>query len=179
MVGEDKLKRMLEEYAWTRNQDELSLMSKFSQGSCDDLKRNAPVYEKIVGSVEGKDFLPKGYQGDGSYVQESDIPFDQRLSKALTTVTYLLYALGNKRVPDEQIINSVKSSVENTFKVSAFPDLKDIQAGSARAGLMSKDGITSDGKKLVLSIARIADPILFESSHPHNQTSTWRKLGCL
>jgi hypothetical protein len=180
-LGEDELRAMLGHYEFAKEIDPLFIMSHESDYDYQGLRE---VLGAIVTKVEDKSYLPDYlyHDNDEEYIEEEDgMNFTDKVRRALTIATYLLYGIRNGSMPStSHFEQNVCPSVELTFGVRPWGTHEDCVKYCDEHGLTEYRNITGEGIRLLVTLAKLFDGaglLLKDSSRVENQTRNWTKLA--
>lgn len=168
----DKVNALTDDYA---DVNALCLMS----GTVDPSKYK-DRYDGIIALVEQSAYLPAEYRTDDPYVDpESDLSYDERVSRALTVATYMLFCLKLDRLPYGTEFDSILDATETTFNIRAIGSEEEIRDYLNRSHLINGRDLSNEGYLLAVRIAKwiVAHDLCSTSQDLGNQAQNWRQLS--
>ena len=156
--------------------DALSLMCQVS-----DPKRFHEKYDGPVSMVEECEYLPPETRGgeEPFMDEESDMSFPERVSRALTVATFLLYSLKLGELPNDTEFDTVLEATEETFNVRSIGTRDEIEKILREGGLSNGPELTNDGYILLVRLAKwiVGHELCAKNSDPNHLSADWRKLS--
>ena len=181
-IGSDNMREMFVYYMHMRDIDPLFII----KNSAIDYKTLKPILGNIATKVNDKSYLPEYLYHESEYVEDDEMHNDELLnfadqvSKALTIATFLLYTLRRNHKLIGEDFPEIIESVESTFNMRSFGDFNYTNDFCKKHGLIDNMGITDEGIRLVVAIAKdVCDsPVLnSDGNGRHNHRHSWNKLG--
>lgn len=179
-LGEDSIREILQHYKFIEDIDPLFIMSHDSDV---DFKKLRDILGSIVTKVEDKSYLPEYlyHDNDEEYIEEDEYSFNDKVRRALTVATYLLYGVRNDKTPtDVTFEKNIIPSVELTFGIRPFGSYEECADFCQKHGLAEFDKVTGEGIRLIVSLAKLfveGGLLINDTSRIENQTRNWTKLA--
>ena len=179
-VGEDNIRNMLQHYSFTKDIDPLFIMSHGNEYNYGKLRR---VLGPIVTKVEDKSYLPEYLFHDENeeYIEDDGLTFDEKVRRAFTVASYLLYSIRNNQVPNKVVYDkNIIPSTELTFAIRPWDDFDSIVEFCDEHKLTYGKEITGEGIRLVVELAKLfheGELLIKDSSRIENQCKNWEKLA--
>lgn len=180
-LGDKYLRNLLSNYEWIKDIDPLFIINMNKHVDLSNVRKHMGM---IVTKMEDTSYLPPDISHKEEHIEyDENENFCDKISKALTMATLLLYAYRNDKVPTEiDFKKNVCPSVEISFNVRAYKDYDKCKKHCEDQKLMGIDGITPEGIRKMKSIAEclVDGNILQENANRvENQSHNWEKLGKL
>ena len=179
-IGRKALQSMLSNYIDLVDVDAMMLINTPNM----DINKYKKYAESIITKVESKEYLPNYLYPDSDQTwedSENELGFTDRLSRALTILTYLLYSLRNDKVCGTVDFEcNVIPSVECTFNVQPCKDYEWIVDHCKKCGLTDASAITDEGMRLLHHASKdIVDAGLTNDKRTRieDQSYNWRQLA--
>lgn len=176
-IGSDNMRQMFGYYKYMRDIDPMFIMKNPNL----DYQQLKPILGNIATKVNDKEYLPEYLYHDGEFVEDDELlNFADQVSKSLTIATFLLYTLRRNHKLIAEDFPEIIESVESTFNMRSFGDFRHADEFCKKHGLIDNMGITSEGIRLVVEIAKdVCDsPVLnSDGNGRHNHRHSWNKLG--
>jgi len=178
-LGEKYLKNLLQEYRWIKHIDPLFIMNADTNMDFENARKNLGI---IATQMEDSSYLPSSLVHTAEYIDEDEYEnFCDKVSKALTIATLLLYSLRNDNTPNSiDFEHHIIPSVEMTFNITPLDDYKKCIDYCKNHNLLDPSGITKDGLRKLSQISKclVAGNILSRKVNKvENQSSNWEKLA--
>ena len=180
-MGQEKLSSLLKGHSHLKDIDSPFLLNAKHDH---DFKNSREGIDKILTRVEDRSYLPEFMYRHDTFIDdddENDESFKDRMSKAFTILTYLLYGLRNDRQPNKvDFQHNICPSTEITFGVLPHKDFDFVTTYGQDYNLMQPSGITKEGMRLLSSTAKdmVAHKLLNnEKNRVENQSYNWEKLS--
>ena len=178
IVGQDRLRDLLDSYKWIDEMDPLFIMN--MDEKTDFNKINACL-RKIVTKIDGLEYLPSELEHDGEHIENNSLELSKQVSKALTIITFLLYTLRNKGIPTSiDFDKNIKPSVECTFHIRPAGTFAECLAFCKEYKMIDPSGITNEGIRKLVSVAKDlveGDMLNSKDDRIENQVRNWKKIG--
>lgn len=178
-LGADKLANILKDYTHLKDIHSPFLLNASHD---QDMKKVREGLDKIVSKIEDRSYLPEFmYRQDQFLEHNDDDSFKDRISKAFTILTYLLYGLRNDKQPAKvDFHHNICPSTEITFGVLPHKDFEYVTQYCQDYDLMHPSGITNEGLKLLASASRdmVNHGLLqMTKKRVENQSVNWQRLS--
>lgn len=179
-LGDQSLREMLQHYQFIEDIDALFIIEHGSDYNYADLRE---MLGKIVTKVEDKSYLPEYlyHDDDEEFIEDDELSFTDKVSRAFTVATYLLYAIRNDTAPSGATYDkNVTPSVELTFGIRSWGDYDEISNFCETHQLMQTREITGEGIRLLVELSRLfveGNLLINNTSRIENQTRNWQKLA--
>jgi len=185
-LGTKYLQNLLDHYRWIKDIDPLFIMNMKKDTDLSNVRKHLGM---IVTKMEDSSYLPSDVEHSAEHIEyESENKneresFCDKVSKALTMATFLLYSYRNDRVPTGiDFDKNICPSVEITFNIRCFGNYEQCKKHCTEYRLIDDSGITPEGVRKMKSIAECAYDanILSENTNRvENQSHNWEKLAKL
>jgi len=180
-LGEDTIREVLQNYEFTKDIDSLFIMA---HGMDCDYVKLREVLGAIVTKVEDKSYLPEYlyHENDEEYIEDEEgLNFTDKVRRALTVATYLLYGVRNQAMPSSTMFDrNVLPSVELTFGVRPWGNHDECIEYCNTHGLTEFSDIKGEGIRLLVTLSKLfvdGGLLLKDSTRVENQTRNWTKLA--
>lgn len=179
-LGEENVRNMLQHYSFTKDIDPLFIMSHGPKYNYGRLRR---VLGSIVTKVEDKSYLPEYlyHEENEEYIEDDGLNFTEKVRRAFTVASYLLYCIRNNKTPNNTIYDkNVIPSIELTFGMRPYGNFDEIVEFCDGHKLTYAKEITGEGIRLVVELSKLFDDaelLIKDSSRIENQTNNWKKLA--
>lgn len=182
-LGEDNIRQMLHHYEFTKDIDPLFIIQRDHNFNYEALRK---VLGAIVTKVEDKSYLPEylyhedneEYIGDDA---DDGISFVDKVRRAFTVSTYILYGIRNDSLPNETIYEkNVIPSVELTFGVRPWGNYTEVSKFCEAHNLTEYKDVTGEGIRLIVSLSKLfedGDLLISDNNRVENQSRNWLKLA--
>ena len=125
-LGEEALRDMLQHYQFIEDIDPLFIIERGPDYNYANLRK---ILGAIVTKVEDKSYLPEYLYHDDNeeFIEDDELNFTDKVRRAFTISTYLLYAIRNDMAPSTVTYDkNVVPSVELTFGIRAWGNCDEI-----------------------------------------------------
>jgi hypothetical protein len=179
-MGQEKLSSLLKGYSHLKDIDSPFLLNAKHDH---DFKLSREGIDKILSKVEDRSYLPEFVYREDKFVDDGDDEesFKDRMSKAFTILTHLLYGLRNDRQPNKvDFQHNICPSTEITFGILPHKDFEYVTKFCQDYALMQPSGITKEGLRLLADASRdmVNHKLLCkEKNRVENQSHNWEKLS--
>lgn len=162
------------------NVDFLSVMN-----GVDDVDKYCKSYDKVIGLVEESTYLPPEQRGKGDFIEQEDeqgLSKVERLQRALTCATYLLFSIKNNGVlvKERDFNDLVLPAVEATFNVRSVGSVIEIASYLKNGGCVDYANVTNEGYLLAVRIAKALEKaglLNNPNENVDNVCRSWRSLA--
>lgn len=181
-LGEKYLRNLLKNYSWIKDIDPLFIMNMKKGTDLQNVRKNLGM---IVTTMEDSSYLPDGLEHNKEHVEyeDEDINFCDKVSKALTIATLLLYTLRNDKIPTSiDFKHNILPSVEITFTVRPYDDYEECIEYCNTHKLIESYQLSQTGMKKLVSIAKymVSGKLFFNNfKRVENQSKNWKNLAKL
>lgn len=139
-------------------------------------------YDGVVALVEQSSYLPDADRtsNDLYVADDSEYTYDERVSRAMTVASYLMFCIKNERIPSErEFENEVLQSTEVTFEIRAIGTNEEIYDYLYKSKIVNSRGLTNEGYVLAVRLAKwiVAHELTKTSKSVDNQSMNWRQLS--
>lgn len=178
IVGQDKLRELLDSYKWIDEMDPLFIMNMDEKT---DFEKISACLHKIVTKIDGSTYLPSELEHDGDYIENDSLELSKQVSITLTIMTFLLYTLRNNSIPTSiDFDRNIKPSVECTFHIRPSGTFSGCLAFCKEYNMVNSSGITNEGIRKLVSVAKdLCEGGILTSKDERieNQVRNWKKIG--
>lgn len=181
-LGSKYLRNLLSEYEWVKDVDSLFIMNMKKGTDISNVRKHLGM---LVTKMEDTSFLPPDIVHKEEYIEYDDENenFCDKVSKALTMATFLLYAYRNDKVPSEIDFNhNICPSVEISCNIRPFKDFNKCKELCEKQKLIDTSGITMEGIRKMKSVAEClydGKILSMNANRVENQSHNWEKLARL
>lgn len=176
-MGKDRLDALDNTYD---NVDFLSVIN-----GVDDVKKYVQSFDKVIGLVEEATYLPPEQRGKGDFIEQEDelgLSKVERLQRALTCATYLLFSIKNNGalVKERDFNDLVLPAVEATFNVRSVGSVTEIASYLKKGGCVDYANVTNEGYLLAVRIAKALEKgglLDNKNENVDNVCRSWRSLA--
>lgn len=178
MVGQEKLRDLLSHYEWIQYMDPLFIIN---MDENTDFDKAREYLGKIITKIDDISYLPSELEHDKEYLEEDNLDFCKKVSKTLTIITFLLYALRHQSIPTSiDFVKNIIPSVETTFHIRPAGTFDECLEFCKKYKLIDSSNITNEGIRKIVSIAKdlVAGGLLTsKEERVENQTRNWKSIG--
>jgi hypothetical protein len=180
-IGDKNLRELLDGYSFLKDVDPIICIDWDGKT---DLRKMRKSLAELVTTVEDSDFLPPSSVRIGEHLEDDTVhSFQERVSRALTFLTFLLYALRKDAIPSSiDFQYNVCPSVEITFGHRAWPDYDWCRGRCEDSGLLESGKISKGG----INMLRRASEKMFEGNlcrsditRVDNQYNNWKRIASI
>ena len=104
-MGQENLRELLQSYNWISDVDPLFIMNVNKDVDYGKMKKELGA---VATKIEDTDYLPMNLEHDDDYSDNTELSYTDRVSRALTIATFLLYTMRN---------DSLATSVDFTHNI--------------------------------------------------------------
>lgn len=138
-------------------------------------------YDGIVSLVEELSYLPpeQRWTGEPYLEPESELCYSERVSRALTLATAMLYCMKMNAPPPTPLFGEVKESVESTFAVRSIGSADEIVGLMKSTGMVNGSELSPEGYVTLLRMARwiVGHDLLNGDKSKYDRSSDWKTLS--
>lgn len=176
-MGKERLNSLDNTYD---NVDSLSIIN-----GVDDVNKYNQAFAKVIGLVEETTYLPAEQRGKGDFIEQEEekgLSMTERLQRALTCATYLLFSIKNNGVlvKEKDFNDLVLPAVEATFNVRSIGSVTEIASYLKEGGCVDYANVTNEGYLLAVRIAKALEKsgmLNNPNENVDNVCRSWRSLA--
>lgn len=155
----------------------LSMMTRAS-----DPKLYKEKYDGMVALVEQSSYLPEDTRSmDDIFVGDDDeLTYDERVSRAMTVASYLMFCVKKNRLPTSvEYDDVILSETEATFNIRSIGSYDEITDYLKKSKIVDSRGLTNEGYVLAVRLAKwiVGFELCSDTEDTDNQAYNWRRLS--
>lgn len=160
------------------DEDVLLIMTKVN-----DPGKHHGKYDGIVSLVEELAYLPPEQRWKGApYLDtQSDLSYSERVSRALTVATAMLFCMKLGDPPPAPMFGQVKEAVESTFAIRSIGSADQILKIMREGDMVSGRDLSKEGYLTLVRMAKwiVGHELLNGDGSKDDRSADWKKLSSL
>lgn len=149
--------------------------------SASDPSKIHSKYDGIVSIVEELTYLPpeQRWTGEPYLDKDSELTYPERVSRALTVATAMLYCMKTNGTPAAPIFGKIKDAVESTFSIRSIGSADEILGLMKSSGVADYRDLTNEGYLTLVRMAKwiVGHGLLAGDGTQDDLSGNWKQLS--